>query len=54
VHNYVLNDFSKAEMLWVAALCEAVADNIEYLVRGEDATFQNKLHIALQAKGYVT
>jgi PTH1 family peptidyl-tRNA hydrolase len=54
VHNYVLNDFSKAELPWVDALGEAIAKNVDYLARGEDATFQNKVHIALQAKGYAS
>ena len=53
VHHYVLSDFSKAEQPWVSAICEAIADHIGLLIRGEDASFQNKVHMALQAKGYV-
>ncbi len=52
VHPYVLSDFAKDERDWVAALCDAVADNAELLARGEDATFQNKVHLALDAKGF--
>jgi PTH1 family peptidyl-tRNA hydrolase len=52
VHGHVLGDFSKADRAWVDVLCEAVADNAEFLVRGEDATFQNKVHLALAAKGF--
>jgi peptidyl-tRNA hydrolase, PTH1 family len=49
---YVLDDFAKADKPWVEALCEAVADNAELIARGEDASFQNKVHLAMQAKGF--
>jgi peptidyl-tRNA hydrolase, PTH1 family len=52
VLNYVLNDFAKAERPWVEALCEVIADNAELLLKGADATFQNKVHLAMQAKGF--
>lgn len=52
VHSHVLNDFAKSERPWVSALCEIIADNAELLVKGEDATFQNKVHLAMQAKGF--
>ncbi|MEX0751780.1 MAG: aminoacyl-tRNA hydrolase [Xanthobacteraceae bacterium] len=52
VHSHVLADFSKSDREWVEAVCEAVADNAEFLARGEDATFQNKVHLALAAKGF--
>ena len=52
VHGYVLNDFAKSERPWVEALCEVVADNTELLAKGQDATFQNKVHLALAAKGF--
>jgi PTH1 family peptidyl-tRNA hydrolase len=51
VHAYVLNDFAKAERPWVEALCEAVADNAGQLAADKDSNFQNKVHLALQAKG---
>lgn len=51
VHGYVLGDFAKSEQPWVEALCAAVAANAELLVRGEDAGFQNKIHLALEAAG---
>ena len=37
---------------WVIALCDIIADNAELLVKGQDATFQNKVHLAMQAKGF--
>ena len=52
VHGYVLGDFAKAERPWVEALVEAIADNAGLLARGDDATFQNKVHLAMQAKGF--
>lgn len=52
VHAYVLNDFAKAERPWVEALCEAVADHAGLLAAGEDASFQNKVHLAMQAQGF--
>jgi PTH1 family peptidyl-tRNA hydrolase len=53
VHAYVLNDFAKAERPWVDALCDIVADNVELLVKGQDASFQNKVHLTMTAKGFV-
>ena len=52
VHPYVLNDFGKSEMGWVEDLCTISADNAGLLARGDDATFQNKVHLAMDAKGH--
>ena len=52
VEPHVLSDFAKFERPWVAALCEIIADNAELLARGEDASFQNKVHLAMDAKGF--
>jgi PTH1 family peptidyl-tRNA hydrolase len=49
---YVLGDFAKAERPWVEALCDVIADNATMIAKGEDAAFQNKIHLALQAKGF--
>jgi len=54
VHSFVLGDFSKAEMGWVSALCDAVAGSAPLLATGEDAKFQNKVHLALEAAGFGT
>jgi peptidyl-tRNA hydrolase, PTH1 family len=54
VHGYVLNDFAKSEEPWVEALCDALADNADLLVKNDDAGLQNKLHLALEAKGFDT
>ncbi|MBN9050025.1 MAG: aminoacyl-tRNA hydrolase [Rhizobiales bacterium] len=52
VHSYVLQDFAKSERPWVTALCEVIADNAPLLAKGQDATFQNKVHLAMDAKGF--
>jgi PTH1 family peptidyl-tRNA hydrolase len=52
VHNYVLGNFAKSDRDWVAALCEAIADNAALLAQGQDASFQNKVHLAMDAKGF--
>jgi PTH1 family peptidyl-tRNA hydrolase len=52
VHDYVLQDFPKSETDWVETLCGLIADNADMLARGEDASFQNKVHLAMAAKGF--
>jgi len=52
VHAYVLHDFAKAEEPWVEDLCRACAEAAPLLARGDDASFQNKVHLALEAKGW--
>jgi PTH1 family peptidyl-tRNA hydrolase len=52
VLNYVLADFAKSERPWVEALCDAIADNAELILKGADSTFQNRVHLAMQAKGF--
>jgi len=52
VHGYVLSDFAKSEREWVEALRGVVADNAALLAKGEDASFQNKVHLAMRAKGF--
>src|SRR3954454_10345763 len=52
VHGYVLSDFAKSDHGWVKALCEAIADNAALLAADRDSTFQNKVHQAMQAKGF--
>jgi PTH1 family peptidyl-tRNA hydrolase len=53
VQPHVLNDFAKSERPWVEALCDIIADNAGMLVKGQDASFQNKVHLAMAAKGFV-
>jgi PTH1 family peptidyl-tRNA hydrolase len=53
VHGYVLSDFAKSDRPWVEALCAVMADNAGLLASGKDSTFQNKVHLAMQAKGFL-
>ena len=52
VHHYVLSDFAKSEAGWVEAVCRAIAEASPLLVAGQDASFQNKTHLAIEAAGY--
>ncbi|WP_046866354.1 aminoacyl-tRNA hydrolase [Microvirga massiliensis] len=52
VHSYVLGDFGKAEEPWVEDLCRAVAEEAELLAAGQDAQFQNRVHLAMEARGW--
>lgn len=54
VHSHVLNDFAKSEQLWVTALCDIVAQNADLLAEGKDSAFQNKVHLAMDAKGFTS
>jgi len=51
VHDYVLSDFAKSETAWVELLCLTIAANAALLVKGQDETFQNKVHLAMAAAG---
>ena len=53
VEAYVLSDFGKNERPWVEALCAVIADNAELLAKGQDASFQNRVHLGMQAKGFL-
>jgi len=52
VPGHVLGDFAKSEWAWVEALCDVIADNAPLLVEGKDSTFQNRVHLAMEAKGF--
>jgi peptidyl-tRNA hydrolase, PTH1 family len=52
VHNYVLSDFAKSEAGWVEAVCSAIASAAPLLAAGQDASFQNRTHLALEAAGF--
>jgi PTH1 family peptidyl-tRNA hydrolase len=49
---HVLGDFAKSEWAWVEALCDVMADNAPLLVEDRDSSFQNKVHLAMEAKGF--
>src|SRR3954451_10835309 len=52
VHPHVLGDFAKSERPWVETLCDVIAANAELLAMAKDASFQNKVHLAMDAKGF--
>lgn len=52
VPTHVLSDFAKSERPWVEALCEVMADNAGLLAEGKDSSFQNKVHLGMEAKGF--
>jgi PTH1 family peptidyl-tRNA hydrolase len=52
VHGHVLSDFAKSDWPWVEALCLAIADNAGLLASGKDSSFQNRVHLTMQAKGF--
>jgi PTH1 family peptidyl-tRNA hydrolase len=54
VHTYVLSDFAKAEEPWVEDLCQACAEFAPLLAKGDDTSFQNKVHLAMDARGWTT
>ena len=54
VHRHVLSDFTKDDRAWVEAVLEAIADNAALLATGRDSTFANKVHLAMQAKGFTS
>jgi peptidyl-tRNA hydrolase, PTH1 family len=51
VQGHVLNDFAKDEYPWVDAVLEAISESAELLVGGRSEEFQNRVHLALRAKG---
>jgi PTH1 family peptidyl-tRNA hydrolase len=51
VQGHVLNDFAKDEYPWVDAVLEAISESAELLVGGRPEEFQNRVHLALRAKG---
>jgi PTH1 family peptidyl-tRNA hydrolase len=52
VHNYVLSDFTKVEIPWVEALCNAIAAHAGLLAKGEDEAFQCKIHHSMETAGF--
>jgi PTH1 family peptidyl-tRNA hydrolase len=46
-HIHVLSDFGKADKAWLEPLIETISDNAPLLAAHDFATFQNKIHLAL-------
>src|SRR5918995_2191163 len=47
VSPHVLGDFAKADREWLEPLLDAIAGSAEFLVKGEDSSFMNKVSLAL-------
>ena len=47
VLHHVLADFSKAERDFVPELIEAIGEALPFLLKGDEGSFQNKVHLAL-------
>lgn len=47
VTHHVLGDFAKDDHEWLDPLLEAIADNADFLVKGDDNGFMNKLALAV-------
>ncbi|KQQ61384.1 peptidyl-tRNA hydrolase [Rhizobium sp. Leaf311] len=50
VHGHVLGDFAKSDKTWLEPLLDAIADNADLLVKGEDSQLMNKLALAVGVK----
>jgi PTH1 family peptidyl-tRNA hydrolase len=49
VNPHVLGDFAKSDQQWLQPLLEAIADNADFLARGDDGGFLNKIVLATAA-----
>jgi peptidyl-tRNA hydrolase, PTH1 family len=47
VYPHVLSDFAKSDKAWVEPLLRAVSEEAAYLIEGDYAKFQNRVHLAL-------
>jgi PTH1 family peptidyl-tRNA hydrolase len=52
VERYVLMDFAKSERPLFDTLVDAVAANAPLIAKRQDSSFQNKVHLAMAAKGF--
>ena len=47
VVGHVLKDFSKADQQWLDKMIEAIGENADLLIKGEDSGFMSKISLAL-------
>ena len=50
VHNHVLSDFSKNDLIWLKSLIEAIGDHVPLMVQGKDSEFMSKVAQAVDVK----
>lgn len=48
VSGHVLGDFAKTDREWTVPLLDAIADNADLLVSGDDSSFMNRLSLAVK------
>lgn len=48
VHGHVLSDFHKADQIWLEPFLDAIVTHIDDVVKGDDAGFANRIHLALE------
>lgn len=48
VTSHVLKDFAKADEQWLDKLIPALADHVDYLIRGDDGGYMNKVSLNLK------
>src|ERR1700748_3338207 len=48
----IVGFYDKSEWAWVEALCDVMAEDAPLLVEDRDSSFQNKVHLAMEAKGF--
>ena len=46
VNPHVLGDFAKSDQEWLQPLLDAIADNVDFIARGDDPGFLNKIALA--------
>jgi PTH1 family peptidyl-tRNA hydrolase len=51
VNGYVLHDFAKSDRDWIDPLLSAIADNAPLLAAADDASFMNRVHLAVARDG---
>ncbi len=50
VHNHVLSDFSKNDLIWLKPLIEAIGDHVPLMVQGKDNEFMSKVAQSVDVK----
>ena len=51
VNGYVLHDFAKSDQDWIGPLLTAIAENAPMLAAADDASFMNRIHLAVARAG---
>jgi len=51
VESYVLSKFDGVELTWFNVLAEVIAENVKFLVRGEDESFEDEVTSAMKRFG---